>query len=839
MAILYVDWEGGNDNYAGSSFSLLASGIDGRISNTTFSSVTANFSNDGSLIDQYLSIFNGTIYAVYRITAWISSTSLTISAISGGTSVANQVVDRQFYIGGRWKSLSFRSDANIGASAVRIAPGDEIRIMGSPAPTSLGQNGVWTSQARQSFLWINGQTTNPVGSTNTTPIVMGVTNHGYSTGDTVAIAGHIVNTTANGIWEITVIDSNRFSLNGSVATVGGGTGWQGTSTKVSNCRVLLETPVTQNIASTGPGRTAWVASANCSHTFNGAFFKEHLNSDQITMLAAFTTGKAAYYALPATLDLSAYQQVSFWLYVSGDTLQDGEAELRLCSDAVGDVTVDTVPIPYTPGGRFRAVTWDKGSALGSSIASVSLFINSDLSTTGNVALMFSNIIACKASSAADSLTLTSLIGKNVDGETFWGIQSINGTRVMLDADTNATPTSGSSTLRGYYGTSETVTTWKRETVKIGPRPGFNDMQIIRDACQYSGGWDRTDMSTQNLETWWDGVSGAGNALDFFSGGYTLTKMAFVRFSQALYIGNAGGAILDIIAANNNTSGSSNTGILNFYTSSLCKYFKIGHAVANTGNAIGTGGPVNFILEHSIASNGSSAFYNYNGWGQISTLIKGSGAGLVANNGSNGLENAAGLVRDIVFADHGGSDVMTTGGARTEILYLRNCQFNSSSEVVVQTGNIQVVISSHKHDQAAGNHRIFLAGAVISSATDQRKTASGISWKIQPTSTSVRTADFPVILSLAKVACAANSLVTVKAWMRRSNTGLTMRLVCKGGQIAGVPDDVVDAMTAAADTWAEQTITFTPSEADVVEITAEAWGGTTFSGWVDDMTISQA
>ena len=130
------------------------------------------------------------------------------------------------------------------------------------------------------------------------------------------------------------------------------------------------------------------------------------------------------------------------------------------------------------------------------------------------------------------------------------------------------------------------------------------------------------------------------------------------------------------------------------------------------------------------------------------------------------------------------------------------------------------------------------GALISSATDERKTASGISWKIQPTSTN-RSASWPIVLSLAKVACAADSLVTVKAWMRRSNTGLTMRLVCKGGQIAGVDTDVVDAMTAAADTWAEQTITFTPTEVGVVEITAEAFGGTTFSGWVDDMTISQA
>ena len=131
------------------------------------------------------------------------------------------------------------------------------------------------------------------------------------------------------------------------------------------------------------------------------------------------------------------------------------------------------------------------------------------------------------------------------------------------------------------------------------------------------------------------------------------------------------------------------------------------------------------------------------------------------------------------------------------------------------------------------------GGLISSATDQRNTASGISWKLQPTSTTLRTSLRPVTLSLAKVACAANSAVTIKAWMRRTNTGLTMRLVCKGGQIAGVASDVVDSMTAAADTWAEQTITFTPTEVGVVEITAEAWGGTTFSGWVDDLTISQS
>ena len=109
-------------------------------------------------------------------------------------------------------------------------------------------------------------------------------------------------------------------------------------------------------------------------------------------------------------------------------------------------------------------------------------------------------------------------------------------------------------------------------------------------------------------------------------------------------------------------------------------------------------------------------------------------------------------------------------------------------------------------------------------------------KIQPKNSNL--SEFtPVTFSLAKVACAANSLVTIKAWMRRDNAGLTMRLACKGGQIAGVASDVVSALTTTND-WEEETITFTPTETGVVEITAEAWGGATYSGWVDDMTISQ-
>lgn len=54
------------------------------------------------------------------------------------------------------------------------------------------------------------------GATNATPIVITAEGHGYRSGDPVRVAGVGGNTAANGGWQITVIDANSFSLNGSV-----------------------------------------------------------------------------------------------------------------------------------------------------------------------------------------------------------------------------------------------------------------------------------------------------------------------------------------------------------------------------------------------------------------------------------------------------------------------------------------------------------------------------------------------------------------------------------------------------------------------------------------------
>lgn len=49
-------------------------------------------------------------------------------------------------------------------------------------------------------------------STNATPIVVTATSHGLATGNTVMIQGHLTNTNANGMFKVTSLTANTFSL---------------------------------------------------------------------------------------------------------------------------------------------------------------------------------------------------------------------------------------------------------------------------------------------------------------------------------------------------------------------------------------------------------------------------------------------------------------------------------------------------------------------------------------------------------------------------------------------------------------------------------------------------
>jgi hypothetical protein len=410
---------------------------------------------------------------------------------------------------------------------------------------------------------------------------------------------------------------------------------------------------------------------------------------------------------------------------------------------------------------------------------------------------------------------------------------------MLDADISGIPSSAN--VRGYYGTSETVTTYKRETIKLGPAAAtttavqtINENGTDGSPITYSGGWDRTAMNTQNLETWLDGLNGYGYMFSFVSRSFmALSKVSVARANFPLNISS--GSVYNNLSLDSVSCCSS--GLLNITSGAYFNTLTVGHITSGTASFASSSNTTLNVLYGIFGSAGAGISV---GTSSILT-VNGSGSGsFVANNASQGIlfgTNSFVTANNLKMEANASSSIGNDFSA-APFGYLNNCLLNDTTEFASGANYITTQYASQNHDQTANNHKIFMDGGLISSATDQRHTASGISWKLQPTSSVTRTSIRPVVLSLTKVACSANNLVTIKAWMYRDNSGLTMRLVCKGGQLAGVASDVVSAVSTTS-AWEEETITFTPTETGVVEITAEAWGGTTFSGWVDDMTISQA
>ena len=807
---------------------------------------------------QYLSIFNGTSYVVYQILNRINSTSLNIIPIMGGTALANQAVDRQYFIGGRLQTITNA------LTVARTNPGDIIRVMSSPDPTLVG-NATFTSSKAE------GTPRNISSSTNASPIAVTMSAaHGYSTGDTVVITAHTTNTNANGTWKITVTSSTAFTLNGSTGNgVGGATG---TVRRINNGVIELSSAVTANIAShgnRGNGRTAWtpVAGGNASASLDTTDTKEGDVSDSIAVTATFTTGKVAHKAT-GTLNLSGYQQVSFWIkQTAGTATVVGDISLRLCSDTTGDTTVNTISIPaivFT--GRWIPFTVNLGTNLGSSIQSIALYIDTD---RGAQTFLISNIVACKAQSSADSLNLQSLVGKNTSSEKWWGgIQSINGTRVMLDQDSQQTAISIASATggifgnyRGYDGTSETTSLFKRETIKTpmtasqtAAIQNYNgDSGIDSNNLIYlQFGFNRTDMSTRTGETFFDGLNGYGYGLNTSSKNYiSYSDAGFVRYHHGFFFNVCTGSVINNVWCCN----SSNVAFYS-YAVNLCSmsnlYLSFGTSWGVFGNVASqrniftnvqslsnNGGfylsycSNNIILDSISTNNNSSQFGSIHG---VRNLFK----NCVAKDGSSfGLQVGDSAADNTFLACttiNNTSASVVAGPHGTN--YIKNCILNESTEAtspLPYSDGRTIFINT---DNSTNNFLHFTDGGTIYNTVAVRYSNSGFAWALAPTSSTIRMSSYPLALSIARVSVNANNLVIVRAWMRRNNISLTTGLRIKGDQIAGVPNDITSYMSAAADTWEQVTLSFTPTETGVVEILAECWGGTTFTAYVDDISITQ-
>lgn len=643
--------------------------------------------------------------------------------------------------------------------------------------------------------------------------------------------------------------------------------------------VTLTTAVTANIDLCNSN---WTASANVTSANTGAgsgttLRKEGSGRIDAIITGAFTTGLAAYFAT-GTLDLSTYQQISFW--VQSDTAIAASAiKICTCSDTVGAVIVNTATVTRAiNAGRWTKVTVNTGGNLGASIASVALYVITDLGA-GTVNVYLDNILACKSLASADSLTLQSMIGKNGAGtgsDTAWyPIKSINGTTVIIDMDTN----NGATTGLGYAGTTEAVTCSKLETIKTASQSSSsgtvqNPATSGTSAGQItlSGGWDTTNMSSQSLQaSIFDGLDGNGYGLFLNGKTYiTIDKVGFCNYFDGMHIqGTTNNILFNNVPV---CSGNTNNGIFtNNSSTSNCTFTAVSMTCNTSGGMIFTGSAttgVHFIFNGAFVSNSNTTYGIY--FNGVSVFMPGGsittnnndvyGIRLVSpkpctfknitskDNGSYNFDVAT----QVVLGDHkiygytsSGSGVKSINfdSLRAGNLYFYNMVATDSTKMSTFAAGTDARVYSQLDGGTVDNNIIYMDSGQIATDSTTIHGATNIAWKLSPTATT-RDAYYPIQLSIAKIAVNANSLVTFGAWLRRDNSTISHQIRIPASLVAGVNsggNDIVVTETGTTSTWAQVQSTFTPTASGVIEVFYEVWDGTgtTRSGWVSDLSYSQA
>lgn len=782
-----------------------------------------------------------------------------------------------------WQSWAdARKTMTWGATAARIAPADIIRIAKSPAPISLWTTGIWTN-------WPKPATVTITSSTFATPIEVTKVAHWYITWDIVQITAHTVNTTANGVWTVTYVTADIFSLDNSAWV---GTGWATwTHQKINAKTVVLW--ATQNltidnadIVWTGAGdtTTALVLVATTGKEGHGCV--------RLTLDASPQTSILQAYKATGDLSIAAYQKISFWFRNSAATLAT-HWTVRLCSDTAWATSVDTFIIPAVPSfAQWMPFTlareggWDLGGGtwVNTTIKSIAIY-SGTVAPTASSNILIDNFIACTTS----GLNLQSLISKNSSeqgwAEAWYWIQSIKWTLVLLDGDTNLRAHEG----RWYSGTTETVTTYIRETIKT--TMAATTGTIVQDCVdsgtlalgniQYQGGW--TVNGSQDGETFFDGLNWFGQWINSIGGQYnTLNYLNVIRYYNGiLYNSSANNNTITIASnANNNTqygvyfvtdsndniatllshvnnnwvggvgiNNVSNNKITTLTNANNNEWPGVAFTLAGNNNIIETITNVNNNLTYGVLL--SVAHNN-----KITTITNaqnnvtaGVGMGSATKNRIWTITNANSNTYGVLFWAYSTQNfinLLTTTGNSTASLYASSWSNNYINKATLAE-SVKFAVNADYADNKVFINNIWgfvnvwwESGNIVS----QNATAwgTGIEWRMNVTNT-LRGIKYPLTLSVAKIAVVADKAVDVSLFFRKSHaTDIEWMLVCRGWQLNWIAADVTTIAPSDTNRNSVALATMTPTESGVLEIEVWSYRLSNVADEnviVDDILITQA
>ncbi len=560
--------------------------------------------------------------------------------------------------GDSWKTVAGGS-----LSGVRLVAGDILRYAKSPDPISMGQTALWTSA--NSVGGVPAYVT--CGTSDfATPITITKTAHGYLTDDIVHIYGHPTNTSANGVWKIVKTSDNTFTLTGSIGIAAGAA--SGNLAKITNKCVQLTNAVTADVCNCD---NAWTAGTNVTSAgLDGLFIIFKTGRDCIKIVTA-TMGAnqiVAKFGLPVSLNLESYEQLSFWFRNETTALAAGDLVMKLYSDAACTSEVESLAFPAMQGtARWAPIVLNKASVLSNTVQGIAVYSTISLATK---TFYIDNIVACKSTATANGLTHQTLISKNMSGQqgddVFVCIQGIYNNIITLDADTNTNSREG----RGYYGKTENVTLWKRETIKttmgtLSYAPFIIQVSKTGTALAHIKHYGGIDIvsNTKTGRTVFDGQNGFGICISGNGISYNdFDGFQSVRHCYGINEYSAQAEITDCHMTNQTYGGfySSSTG---FSLMTNC------HARANRGYGFYMGFICSNFSGNVARDNQGYGFQNLALWDITDGYFDNNLIGLQTNN-------AASKYLEITSCCYNGTGVYINSGGSGQIELLKLCNFNT-------------------------------------------------------------------------------------------------------------------------------------------------------------------
>jgi hypothetical protein len=577
--------------------------------------------------------------------------------------------------------------------------------------------------------------------------------------------------------------------------------------------------------------TGWVAAANV--TLNAASSTRLIGAAAVnfTVGAAFTTGKIAF--RPLTMDLTGFQQSNVWFRTSV-ALTSGTVFLDLCSDAAGDVPVVSIPFTDSPNNVWFAGLIAHTGSIGT-INSIALRATAD---PGTPTISINCLWASRAPGSANEITLATMLSKTAyttapplrgtgtGDEPLLGVMGVTSDTAVVLSRTGNQDNGVDTTGRGYDGAAETVATYAHQCYPFTePRIWSpNEAGTAADQTVWTGGWSASDMATRTGMTRY-----MLSSRTYSAGGF-----GFHTFRNF---------VMNTSLSGNTLPGSDGCRVENSLLTS-CGFAVNGFAQSGLSAAdvcYSAGG--NLALGGSNQPNGSflENIYTY-----LSSLNYGGGRNFVRgitirNSGGYGLGLGGNPGNDYICAD----DVVTlnnqSGGIFVNLgvnALLRNADLREANDIFFVSNGNDGLLSVESLGKIAGNDTLrHTHGRMTRQTAVVDKQAS--SWRVQVTSSNA-VARGPLRLPLGKFDITCGVTTTIAVRMRRDNTGLSLGLGYMPTEgLPGITTERRALMAAAADTWETVSLSLSPtgSGTQIICLDVVAWGGTTFNGYLEAITVT--